>query len=492
MRAIDATSCMSNIASSHRRFPYYLSVVVTLALYRFLIAGSIGPNWSIACACTAGLFAVAVLVRQQMEAYIESGPIVARQKKHVLAEISIYCVVSAVILLVDMLWLDQTILTVLRYAALTLLFGYLVGIDCTLARIPSWFDTGDHPFRGKYRMLPTVWRLAVVPSSILVGFTAIVSLALYAFNDGVGSSDISSLESPFRNFAFDVAFSLLLVTVLGALIINSYAANLKAVMDRQVKVLTDIQTGDLSGEVPIISHDAFGLLASQINRVSEYLRERERIYDVLKRIVSPSIMEKLVNTDQATLRQGKECDLAILFCDIRGFTAASESSSASEMILFLNSYFADMSELVTAHNGIINKFLGDGILAVFGVDDQSQPAAEAFDTALDIAAHSEGFTLPDGSTPEMGFGIHHGSVIAGTVGSADRFEYTFLGDPVNTASRLEGLSKRLAYKIIVSADAYLLLGEEHRAKLDGLGAHRLRGKVEPVMVFGALNIIQLP
>jgi len=197
--------------------------------------------------------------------------------------------------------------------------------------------------------------------------------------------------------------------------------------------------------------------------------------------------ETLNPMDSCFLAGGERREMTFLFCDIRGFTHASEASSATDMILFLNSYFADLSELISAHNGVINKFLGDGVLAVYGLDDPDKAVADAFTTAMDIAAHTEAYTLPDGSVPETGVGIHFGTVVAGTVGSEQRYEYTFLGDVVNIASRLEGLSKRLNYRIIVSATAYESLPDEHRAQLTELGLHQVRGKTDSILAYGAVK-----
>lgn len=478
-KAVQLTVLMS---ASRRHYAYYLGLVAVLAVYRPSISGVSDPAWLTATLCAGILLLLAAVLRRRTAAFIEVGPIVTRKRRHWLAELSVYAALALGMLLVDTLWLGQAPLSVLRYAALALVFGHLASIDTTLTAIRTWLDLKDDPFSGKYRMLPTVGRLWVLPASMVVALTALLALALYVF---ACSPEAADQGRAFRRFAIDAAFALLVVTGMSLIVIRSYAANLKTLIDQQVQILRDIQTGDLSGAVPVVSFDSFGLLASQINRVAEYLRERDRVYDVLKRIVSPSIMEKLVSTDSATLKQGQECQLAILFCDIRGFTRASERSSAGEMILFLNSYFADMSELISAHEGIINKFLGDGLLAVFGIDDPEGAVCDAYQAASDIVAHSEGFTLPDGSTPETGVGLHFGTVIAGTVGSEYRFEYTFLGDPVNTASRLEGLSKRLGYRIIVSADAYEALPREHREQLDELGLHRVRGKTEAVRVYGA-------
>ena len=234
-----------------------------------------------------------------------------------------------------------------------------------------------------------------------------------------------------------------------------------------------------------MAQDELGLIAVQINAMIENLRDRDRLHKTLERVVGSNIMEKLLSTDDDTLKRGQEDDVAIMFCDMRDFTSMSEAASAEEVIIFLNTFFSDLSEIVSRHGGTINKFMGDAVLAVYGLESQSNPVDDAVRSSLEILEHTRQFTLPDGGHPEMGAGIHYGTVMAGTIGSEQRYEYTFLGDAVNTASRLEGLTKRLKYSIIVSSDAYLQLPDETRQRFADLGKQRVRGKSEPLHVFGA-------
>lgn len=144
-----------------------------------------------------------------------------------------------------------------------------------------------------------------------------------------------------------------------------------------------------------------------------------------------------------------------------------------------------MADLVSEHNGIVNKFIGDAILAVYDYDDCDNPTENAFAAAMDIIEHSKAIVLSGNKSIEIGIGIHFGPTAAGILGSTDRYEYTYIGDSVNTASRLEGLSKRLNHKVIVSADAHDMLSTEAQQELEDLGKHKVRGKNEPVHIYGA-------
>jgi adenylate cyclase len=249
-------------------------------------------------------------------------------------------------------------------------------------------------------------------------------------------------------------------------------------------VLRDAQAGEFTQRIPILTQNELGLMGIQLNRLVDYVHDREKVEQMLRKVVSPDIMEKLLTTDTETLKHGEQRDVAILFCDIRGFTEMSEATSAEEVILFLNTFFSELSEIVSRYNGIINKFMGDAILAVYSTEHPAWAIDNAMATALDIAKRVSQLKLPDGSPAEAGVGIHFGRVVAGTIGSDQRYEYTFLGDAVNTASRLEGLSKRLGHTIIVSAAAYQMLSSPLKSSLVDLGQHQVRGKAELLHIFG--------
>ena len=129
--------------------------------------------------------------------------------------------------------------------------------------------------------------------------------------------------------------------------------------------------------------------------------------------------------------------------------------------------------------------MGDAILAIFPLDDKTATIDDAIETAWDIVMHSQAIRLPDGDRFNVGIGIHMGYATAGTIGSHNRFEYTFIGDTVNTASRLDGLSKRLGYSIIISEETYNHLQADTKERFVDLGEQKIRGKTEPLHVYGA-------
>jgi len=304
-------------------------------------------------------------------------------------------------------------------------------------------------------------------------------------NSGPSQNDIEII------FLYDIIFITMVIIGFSMRVSYTYAQNQKYLLDTQIKALQNIQKGDLDSYVPIMSKDEFALIAQNTNKMLEELKEKHKITSVLERIVSPDIMQRLLADDAAMLKQGQKYEVAILFCDLRRFTSFVETTPPDQVIRFLNAFFSKISDLVSTHNGLVNKFMGDAILGVFGSGSKDEAIQDAIQAAFHIITHTKTIRLGDADAFDIGIGIHTGYAVAGTIGSADRYEYTFIGDVVNTASRLDGLSKRLGYRIIISDDARELLSGELREKFVDLGYQNIRGKSEAVHVYGAISDSEL-
>ena len=209
--------------------------------------------------------------------------------------------------------------------------------------------------------------------------------------------------------------------------------------------------------------------------------KRRQLERFLPEVVANSVLKGDANLSVG----GQKKKVTILFSDIRNFTSMSESISPEELVDFLNSYLNDMIEVIFHYNGILDKIIGDGIMAVYGITDGENDAAHAVKTALDMMRKLEGLNNLreiNGDSPiRIGIGIHTGEVIMGNIGSAKRMDYTAIGDAVNTASRLEGLTKKYNESIIISSQTKVKLnGEFDINKLDQVV---LKGKNEPVEIF---------
>jgi class 3 adenylate cyclase len=227
--------------------------------------------------------------------------------------------------------------------------------------------------------------------------------------------------------------------------------------------------------------------------VDVYLRsfiaeDKERaIRRSFAKFVPEDIIDTLVRRENTAQQMvGEKRTVAILFSDIRSFTTITELNRAEDLVAFLNRYFAVMGEIIEKHGGTIDKFIGDAILAVFGAP-RSYPdnAHRAVKAAMEMVESldsipRENIQLPDGVFA-TGIGVHEGSAIVGNIGSKNKFDYTVIGDAVNLASRLEGLTKHYKQKIIVSDSVYDRLKTE--VLFRPLDFVKVKGKNESTMIY---------
>ena len=185
--------------------------------------------------------------------------------------------------------------------------------------------------------------------------------------------------------------------------------------------------------------------------------------------------------------------ISIMFCDIRSFTNLSEKLSPQELVDFLNDYLKRMNIPISRYHGFVDKFIGDAIMALFSLPDESN-ATEALNTvqaAIEMQQQVDLFNQDqDNGLREplrVGIGIHSGPVIIGTVGSEDRMDSTVAGDSVNLAARLEGLTKYYRSRIIVSQSTYELLESENAFEFRELDLVQVKGKEQPVTIYEVCN-----
>lgn len=247
-----------------------------------------------------------------------------------------------------------------------------------------------------------------------------------------------------------------------------------------------VAQGRFDVEVPLQRADEFGVLIAEFNRMVRELREKERLRQTFGLHVGRQAAERILQRDPGL--GGVEEVITVLFLDIRSFTTRSATDGPQEIVGVLNQFLAVMVRIVEeAHGGMVNKFLGDGFLALFGVGgaathhaDDAVAAARAMIRGL--TALNESLTA-QGRTPlAVGIGIHTGSAIVGSIGSPERLEYTAIGSTVNTASRIEGLTKSLGCPVLLT-DAT----RSAMASAEGLttfGAQPVRGLEEPIGVWG--------
>ncbi len=248
-----------------------------------------------------------------------------------------------------------------------------------------------------------------------------------------------------------------------------------------------IEQGDFQTRVRVRQQDELGLLAEAFNRMMQGLEERRQARDLLGKVVSPAIAEELLG--KKIELGGEEREVTVLFCDVRNFTSLCEGKSPKAILDLLNRYFTEVSRLVEDHDGVIDKYIGDAVMALFGAPVRTAcDARNAVVTALEMIQALERFNqhLAAAGEPPIGIGVGINSdrVVAGNMGSTRRLNYTVIGDGVNLASRLEGLTKQYGVAVIVSEHTRQQCHDLVFCELDRV---RVKGKQEPVEIYTPLG-----
>jgi adenylate cyclase len=231
----------------------------------------------------------------------------------------------------------------------------------------------------------------------------------------------------------------------------------------------------------VIAGIVAGSLRRQFEKSVAAAAARDRVTNMFGQHVSPAVVDRLLATQSEPPSEMRT--VCVLFLDIRGFTAMTRTRAAGDTVALLNDFFGEMIEIVDRHNGIINKFLGDGFLALFGAPlEDPKAAVNALAAARGMLDAVDAWNLrrPD-TALRVGIGIHIGEAVTGTVGSPQRKEYTVIGDTVNLAARLEQLTKETGARLLVSSSVHAATTGAGGAT--DLGALAVRGYDEGVRVW---------
>ena len=235
---------------------------------------------------------------------------------------------------------------------------------------------------------------------------------------------------------------------------------------------------------------ASGLLAGFLTRAlkrqmdSSVLnaQQRDHAISVFGQHVSPEIAQRLLQQNLDI--DGETRDACVMFLDIRGFTSIAADKTPHEVMLYLNTLFGELIDVVNENNGIVNKFLGDGFMAIFGVPAaDAEKIPHAFNAALAILEHVETLNQRGVIPPtQVGIGLHAGQLVTGNVGTHERKEYTLVGETVNVAARIEQATKQFDARLLISESIWNNLPQPPVDALD-LGLIELRGISGPVRLF---------
>jgi adenylate cyclase len=249
-----------------------------------------------------------------------------------------------------------------------------------------------------------------------------------------------------------------------------------------------VAAGDYTRRIDLRREDELGQLAVAMNSMSAGLAERDLVRDLLDKNVSPEVAAQLMRDGGAALG-GEERAVTILFADLRGFTTLSEKLGPRDLLTLLNRYLDRMSGEIEREGGVIDKFIGDAIMALFGAPVAQNDAADrALAAALAMERALAGLNAElaaEGRPPlAIGVGINTAGVIAGNIGSHRRLNYSVIGDGVNIASRLQSLTRTADYRTnIITSAATLDAVRQRQFSTRTLGRVTVKGRAEPVEIF---------
>ncbi|MGL4393940.1 MAG: adenylate/guanylate cyclase domain-containing protein [Brevinema sp.] len=302
-----------------------------------------------------------------------------------------------------------------------------------------------------------------------------------------------------------VIIGLIVVTIL----IILFVGFLTKPLDNFVNTIREItDTMDFSRRIKIYYPDEIGLLGEYFNGMVQELeksynhiknyayntvlakKKEERIRFIFQKYVPSDVIEEVLENSSDSMLIGKKQKISILFSDIRDFTTISEAISPEQLVTSLNNYFTLMVNHIVTNNGIIDKFIGDAIMAVFGAPKQRPNDAEssvlaALDMVESLTIFNENQIAQGLRVFETGIGINTGDAIVGNIGSEQKVDYTVMGDPVNLASRLEGLTKSYKMPLLVSESTKDDIENDdlYYVHVDNV---RVKGKLLPVKIFAPM------
>lgn len=371
----------------------------------------------------------------------------------------------------DLSWAEALIV----FVAAWLVIGYSVVLDYLslesglrpvvrdiAANLPDDFDFGSAE-------LPLSWKL-------------LASLPLINVITGVVVASLSSAGDEVAQLGLDMLTATAVAFTVSLLLTLRLTHSVVRPVDELAAAAARVERGDFDTKVHVTTADEIGRLARAFNKMIAGLEERERIRDAFGTYVDREVAEHILS--EGTSLEGEEVEVTMMFIDVRDFTAFAERAAAPEVVAMLNRLFDRVVPIIHKHHGHVDKFVGDGLLAVFGAPQrQRDHADQALGAALEIERVVGGEF--DGKL-EIGVGLNSGRVVAGNVGGGGRLGFTVIGDAVNTAARVEAATRETGDTVLIAEGTRRLLRSE-TVSLEERSGVTLKGKAEPVQLYAAIR-----
>ena len=320
------------------------------------------------------------------------------------------------------------------------------------------------------------------PAGVPVRWKLLGALPLINVITGVVVSGLSTDgNAQLQDLGLDVVVAVLVAFTISLELTVLVTRSVLQPVDSLLEATEAVKQGDLDARVPITSGDELGQLAGSFNEMMNGLSEREALREAFGAYVDPDVAERVL--EEGELIEGQEREVTVMILDVCDFTEFAERSSARETVAFLNDLFGIAVPCVTDHGGHANKFLGDGLLAVFGAPERLEDHADrAVAAARGIADKlAEHF----GEEVRFGIGVNSGPVVIGSVGGGGRLEFAVIGDPVNVAARVEHLTRETGDTILITEATRRLLVRDRTNSREPRrrGEFALKGVSEPVPIY---------
>ncbi len=307
------------------------------------------------------------------------------------------------------------------------------------------------------------------------------------FRVGISLAPVDRAVANALTKALGIGALSLLVGLIGAFIV---AERMSRPIGRLAVDASQIADGDLEHRAAVGRADEIGALAGSFNDMTSALQasfgQLRKTLDSFERFVPRKFLEVIATEGIENIQVGVASHrrISVLFSDIRGWTSLSEGMQPMELFDFLNDYLAAMGEAINAHGGFIDKYIGDAIMALFDESDTDGALQAALHMRRTLAAFNAERARRGLAPVDAGIGIHTGEVIMGTVGFSSRIDSTVIGDPVNLASRVEGLTKEYACAILVTDGTVAALTDASAFDLELIAEDvRVKGKDEPISLY---------
>jgi adenylate cyclase len=326
--------------------------------------------------------------------------------------------------------------------------------------IPPRLRTGTWALPLRFKLLAALPMINII--------TGLVAAALSTTDSGGGSTAGLGLDVLIAiGVAFTISFELSLLLTRSIL---SPLGDLR-------RGIEAVRQGDFDTAVPVTTADELGELSAGFNQMVRGLAEREKIREAFGTYLDREVADYILS--EGFSPEGVDVDVSLLFCDVHDFTGFADDADAAEVVARLNELFETLVPVVSRHGGHVDKFIGDGLLAIFGAPEPYPDHADrAVRAAVEMAACANHGDL---GLLRVGIGVNSGRVVAGSIGGGGRLNFSVIGDPVNVAARVEHETRELDEEVLITEDTRRRLRDD--IEVASVGSRQLRGKAEPIELF---------